>query len=170
MVKCALGTPFRIAHFCAWSLRPVQLCNPTDCSPPGSSVHRTSQARILERFTISSSRGSSWPRDRTASLAAPPLEENPTDQGAWQATVQGFTKSQTWLSNWACYKNTLSSQSILCSPGPRGTTWIRAPGVGWNHTKVNKPCRWFQHGLKAWGPLLYNTSKCLLFFSSDFID
>ena len=74
------------------------------------------------------------------------------------------------MSNWACYKNTLSSQSILCSPGPRGTTWIRAPGVGWNHTKVNKPCRWFQHGLKAWGPLLYNTSKCLLFFSSDFID
>ena len=24
------------------------LCNPTDCSPPGSSIHRISQARILE--------------------------------------------------------------------------------------------------------------------------
>ena len=28
-------------------------CNPTDCSPPGSSVHGISQARILERVAIS---------------------------------------------------------------------------------------------------------------------
>ena len=41
------------------------LCDPIDCSPPGSSVHGISQARILEWVTISSSRGSSWPRDRT---------------------------------------------------------------------------------------------------------
>ena len=26
----------------------VQLCNPVDCSPPGSSVYGISQARILE--------------------------------------------------------------------------------------------------------------------------
>ena len=25
-------------------------------------------------------------------------QENPTDRGAWQATVHGVTKSQTWLS------------------------------------------------------------------------
>ena len=36
-----------------------------DCDPPGSSVHGISQARILEWVAISSSRGSSWPRDRT---------------------------------------------------------------------------------------------------------
>ena len=36
-----------------------------DCSPPGSSVHATLQARILERVTISFSRGSSRPRDWT---------------------------------------------------------------------------------------------------------
>ena len=29
-------------------LRPVRLCSLTDCSPPGSSVHGISQARILE--------------------------------------------------------------------------------------------------------------------------
>ena len=34
-------------------------------SLPGSSVHGISQARILERVAISSSRGSSWPRDET---------------------------------------------------------------------------------------------------------
>ena len=41
------------------------LCNLTDCSPLGSSVHGLLQARILECVAISSSRGSSRPRDRT---------------------------------------------------------------------------------------------------------
>ena len=36
-----------------------------DCSPPGSSVHGISQARILEWVAIFFSRGSSQPRDRT---------------------------------------------------------------------------------------------------------
>ena len=35
------------------------------CRLPGSSVHGTSQARILERVAISFSKGSSWPRDQT---------------------------------------------------------------------------------------------------------
>ena len=35
-----------------------------DCSPPGSSIHGISQARILEWVVISFSRGSSWPKDR----------------------------------------------------------------------------------------------------------
>ena len=34
-------------------------CDPLGCSPPGSSVHGISQARILEWVVISSSRGSS---------------------------------------------------------------------------------------------------------------
>ena len=41
------------------------LCDPIDCSPPGSSVHGISQARILEWVVIPSSKGSSQPRDRT---------------------------------------------------------------------------------------------------------
>ena len=48
-----------------WSLSRVRLfCDPVDCSPPGSSVHRILQARILERVAIFFSRGSSRPRDR----------------------------------------------------------------------------------------------------------
>ena len=39
------------------------LCNSMDCSPPGSSVHGILQARILEWVVISSSRGSSLPRN-----------------------------------------------------------------------------------------------------------
>ena len=41
------------------------LCNPVDCSLPGSSVHGILQARILEWVAISFSRGSSRPRDGT---------------------------------------------------------------------------------------------------------
>ena len=41
------------------------LCDPIDCSLPGSSVHGILQARILEWVAISFPRGSSRPRDRT---------------------------------------------------------------------------------------------------------
>ena len=41
------------------------LCDPMDCSLPGSSVHGIFQARILEWVAISFSRGSSQPRDQT---------------------------------------------------------------------------------------------------------
>ena len=41
------------------------LCDPTDCSPPGSSVHGVLQARILEWVDIFFSRASSRPRDQT---------------------------------------------------------------------------------------------------------
>ena len=42
------------------------LCNPMNCSPPGSSVHGILQARILEWEAIPFSRGSSQPRDQTS--------------------------------------------------------------------------------------------------------
>ena len=41
----------------------LTLCDPTECSPRTSSVHRIFQARILEWVAISYSRVSSWPRD-----------------------------------------------------------------------------------------------------------
>ena len=45
------------------SLSRVRLCDPVDCSPPGSSIHGILQARLLEWVAISFSRGSSLPRD-----------------------------------------------------------------------------------------------------------
>ena len=41
----------------------LSLCNPMDDSPPGSSIYGILQARILEWVAMSSSRGSSPPRD-----------------------------------------------------------------------------------------------------------
>ena len=48
-----------VAQFCP------TLCNPTDFSSPGSSVHGIVQARLLEWVAITFSRGSSQPRNPT---------------------------------------------------------------------------------------------------------
>ena len=50
------------------SLSRVRLCDPMNCSLPGSSGHGIFQARILEWVAISFSRVSSKPRDRTPGL------------------------------------------------------------------------------------------------------
>ena len=46
---------FSVVQLCSF-------CDPMDCSPPGSSVHGISQARILERVAVFFSRWSSWTR------------------------------------------------------------------------------------------------------------
>ena len=43
----------------------LTLCDPMDCSLPGSSIRGIFQARVLEWGAVSSSRESSWPRNRT---------------------------------------------------------------------------------------------------------
>ena len=52
---------------CAYSVAQSCLtsCDPMDCSPPGSSVRGSLQARIWEWAAMPSSRGSSLPRDGT---------------------------------------------------------------------------------------------------------
>ena len=48
------------AHMSAKSLQPhLTLCDPMDCSPPGSSVHGILQVRTLEWVAMLSSRASS---------------------------------------------------------------------------------------------------------------
>ena len=74
-IKAALGKKYPklvnrkhliFYHACVIShFSHVWLCNPMNCKPPGSSVHGILQARILEWVAMPSSRGSSWPRDRT---------------------------------------------------------------------------------------------------------
>ena len=46
----------------------LTLCNPTDCSPPGFSVHGILQSRILEWIAVPFSRESSPSRDGTLVL------------------------------------------------------------------------------------------------------
>ena len=59
---CITQEPYSVfcAPVCAKSLLSnLVLCNPVDCSPPGSSVHGIPQAIILEWVAMPSSRGSS---------------------------------------------------------------------------------------------------------------
>ena len=74
--------------------------DPMDCSRPGSSVNGILQARILEWVAVPSSRGSSWPRDRTlpfmslasaGSFFAPEAPEAPFY--TWQCTDVSATLS-----------------------------------------------------------------------------
>ena len=58
------------------------LCNPMDCSPPGSSVHGILQARILEWVPISLSTGSSQ-----FSLVTQPC---PTLSNPMDCSIPGF--------------------------------------------------------------------------------
>ena len=62
----------------------VWLCDPMNCSPPGSSLHGIHQVRILKWVAMLSSRGSSPPGVEPMSLASPAL------------TGGFFTTSTTW--------------------------------------------------------------------------
>ena len=92
------------------------LCNPKDCSLPGSSVHGIFQARVLEWFAISFSRGSSQPRDlaqvsctvsRPFSIWATSESEsevvqscltlcNPMDCSLPGFSIHGFSRQEYW--------------------------------------------------------------------------
>ena len=67
-----LASPWTHIRQCACMQSCPILCDPIDCSPPGSSVHGILQARILEWVAISFSRGSSqaeWgPKIKAASM------------------------------------------------------------------------------------------------------
>ena len=61
----SLGREGSLENVNVKSLSRVRLCDPTDSSVPGSSVHGIFQAAVLEWSAISFSSGSSQPRDRT---------------------------------------------------------------------------------------------------------
>ena len=60
IVPCALH-----CCYCLVTKSCPTVCDPMDCSPPGSSLHGISQARIVEWIAIPFSRGSLQPRDQT---------------------------------------------------------------------------------------------------------
>ena len=80
----------RVWHVCMLShFSHVRLCNPMDCSPPGSSVHEILQARILEWVAMPFSRDHPDPGFKPTSPTSPAL------------TGGFFTPSTTWEAWWA---------------------------------------------------------------------
>ena len=66
MLYIMIGVVVLSAQVCAKSLQScLTLCDPMDCSPPGSSVNGILQARILQWVAMPCSRASSQPKDRT---------------------------------------------------------------------------------------------------------
>ena len=98
----------------------LTLGDPMDCCPLGSSVHGIFQARILERVAISSSRGSSPPRDEYM------CQWPPSERALWNHTVDGekgrirLADNSETLGKWAFSK-----------------TWKLMPGK--ESSTMNKP-------------------------------
>ena len=106
----------------------VWLCDPMDCSPPGSSVHGISQARILERIAISSSRGSSQPRNRTCVsctgrqvLNCWATREVPLILVTWDKPTSGILLTDPY--RWYSHHNSAGENSIF-SEGQRRHIFI----------------------------------------------
>ena len=106
----------------------VWLCDPMDCSPPGSSVHGISQARILERIAISSSRGSSQPRNRTCVsctgrqvLNCWATREVPLILVTWDKPTSGILLTDPY--RWYSHHNSAGENSIF-SEGQRRYTFV----------------------------------------------
>ena len=72
------------------------LCDPMDCSPPGSSVHGSFQERTLEWVAISFSRGSSHPgiEPRSPALQACALTSEPPGKPILPKKEVYFTKDK----------------------------------------------------------------------------
>ena len=88
------------------SLSRVQLfCNPMDYSPSSSSVHGISQAGIPEWVAISSSRGSSRPRDQTCVSCLA--------DGFFTAESPGKPRMQLKVAKWLVSVNVQANLKIL---------------------------------------------------------
>ena len=88
----------------------LTLCDPMDCSPPGSSVHGIFQTRILEWVPTSYSRGSSHPRGSFH----PGIE--PMSLGSPAMADRFFTTSATWVGRTGTNRNVAQSCPTLCDP------------------------------------------------------
>ena len=89
------ASPLSHSHLPCVCVKSLQLCpalcDVVDCSPPGSSVHRIPQARIVLWVAMPSSRGSSQPGIELTSLTSLAL------------SGRFFTTSATWEAPHECW-------------------------------------------------------------------
>ena len=99
----------------------LTLCNPLDCSLLGCFVHGISQARTLEWVAISSSRGSSPPRDR----------------------MHIFCIGRRILYHWATWE-AHSTRVVANIYDHNPEKWKSNPTVFWVHWLREHACGWFR--------------------------
>ena len=101
-------------HVCipSWFSWSPTLCDPMGCSLPGSSVHGILQARILEWFTITSSRGSweshlsIYPSTHTYIYVHIYVCENLDGQ----YNLRVYLEDQVWGKRWGCQDRIIGKQ------------------------------------------------------------
>ena len=86
------------------------LCDPMDCSPPGSSVHGILQVRILKWVAMPSSRGTSQPRDHVSCIAGGFFTPGPPRKPTLLRSQQ-FNYISSYL--WKCVCLSVASRSEL---------------------------------------------------------
>ena len=98
------------------------LCDPMDCSLPGSFVYGILQARILELVANPCSRGSSRPRDQTTVLTSPALAGRfLTTSATWEASVGIAQPLKSSLKSEVAYPNETIPQKV------ESKKWFAAP-------------------------------------------
>ena len=132
-------TTKRFSFPCASALSCLILCDPMDCSPPGSSVPGILQARILEWVAMPSSRESSQPRDQTqvsrtagrffTVWATREALSFPMDYDKWRAETQPLI---------AAYHHR-GEQTPLVS-------WIQGRSPGTQFPNIRHPQNWGEAG------------------------
>ena len=131
---------------CAQSLQSCPaLCDPRDCSPPGSSVLGISQARRLECVTISFHRGCSQPRNQTrVSYTAGEFFTTKPPANARDISGEGSVPG-SGRSPGGGHGNPLQ-YSCLENPKDRGAWRARVPGVAKSWTWLKwlsmRACTW----------------------------
>ena len=138
----------------------LTLCNTMDCSPPDFSVHGIIQARILEWITISSSRGSSWPRDWTHVSCI---------------GSQILYHYATWEAHTQCWVHIISSSCVLIFPSCVFSNSTQHPlpilSCLWDiHLETSKLLSWGQLGRNDWesSVLSYSSVHLPPIFSCSF--
>ena len=105
----------------------LTFCDPMDCSPPGSSVWRILQARILEWVAISFSRGSSLPRYWiwVSCIAGRFFTVWATRE--FQESMESISKEDLVYPHESCYAVVRNEECTLWIDGRNpGGTWLAA--------------------------------------------
>ena len=136
---------------CACAQSGLTLCDPMDCSPPHTSVHGVSQARILEWVATSFSGVSSQTRDRTglSCIGRWILSQRATREALYKRATNSYTSQNqadeemcelSWLrlcgrvgtgSEWRMLAAAKSLQSCptLCDPIDGSPPGSSVPGI-----------------------------------------
>ena len=119
------------------------LCYPVDCSPPGSPVHGISQARILEWVAISSSRGSSWPRDRTHISCVSCTEVDSVLLKHWGSPMVDTTQQQKVMNCWCDPRNSMNGSGKHWEVKETGYKKVNTVWFCW-YSRTGKIHLWWQ--------------------------